>query len=102
MLSPKKSNTYLGVDILDMIRLTENTRKDRTCRHATGYGGGNPRHQQCQGKMIPAWLPSNGSSNDFACCNSSTGVRVRKKVAAASKIMALLIAHPTIMENKVS
>ena len=61
-----------------------------------------PAISNAKAKMIPAWLPSNGSSNDFACCNSSTGVRVRKKVAAASKIMALLMAHPTIMENKVS
>ena len=42
MLSQRNQNTDLRVDILDMIRLTENTRKDRTCRHTTGYGGGNP------------------------------------------------------------
>ena len=29
----RNQNTDLRVDILDMIRLTENTRKDRTCRH---------------------------------------------------------------------
>ena len=79
MLSPKKSKYLPWVDILDMIRLTENTRKDRTCRHSTGYGGEIPAISNARAKMIPAWLPSNGSSNDFACCNSSTGVRVRKK-----------------------
>ena len=61
-----------------------------------------PAISKASAKINPALFPNNGSSNDFACCSSSTCVFVLKKVAAANNIIALFIAHPTIMENNVS
>ena len=61
-----------------------------------------PAMSNAKANTMAALLPKSGSSKDFACCNSSTCMPLLKKVAAASRIIALLMAHPTIMEKSVS
>ena len=61
-----------------------------------------PAIRRAKAKTMPAASPNNGVSKDWACCNSSTGVPFWKKVDVANRIMALLMAHPTNMENMVS
>ena len=53
-------------------------------------------------KMFVALGPRSGCRSESACCNSFTGVFDAKKVAAASRIIALLIAQPTSIEKIVS
>lgn len=61
-----------------------------------------PANSRATAKTTVAWVPSSGSSSERACWSSSTGVRVRKRVEAASRIMALLMAQPTTIEKIVS
>ena len=61
-----------------------------------------PANRSATAKITAALLPSNGVSSELACSNSVTGVPLRKNVAAASSIIALLIAQPMTMESIVS
>jgi hypothetical protein len=61
-----------------------------------------PARSRATAKTTPEAPPSRGSSMDFACRSSSTGSRWLKNAAAARRIMALLMAHPTIIEKSVS
>ena len=61
-----------------------------------------PASRSAIAKMFVALFPSSGVSSDCAWERSPIWVPVRKNVDAASKIIALFIAHPTIIEKKVS
>ena len=61
-----------------------------------------PAKSRATAKICVALRPRSGCRSESACCNSSTGVFVTKKVAAASRIIALLIAQPTSIEKIVS
>ena len=61
-----------------------------------------PANNKANANTTAALSPNNGRNNDWACCNSSTGVPLAKKVVAANKIIALLMAHPMTIDNIVS
>ncbi len=61
-----------------------------------------PARSKAMAKMLAALLPKSGVKRACACERSSTTSCDEKKVVAAKIIMALLIAHPTIIENNVS
>jgi len=61
-----------------------------------------PASRSAPANMAPALFPTNGANNCCAWSSSSTAIFCLKKVAAASMIMAELIAQPIIMDNSVS
>ena len=61
-----------------------------------------PAKSSATANMIVALLPSSGRSSESACWSSVTGVFDTKKVAAASRIIALLMAQPITIERIVS
>ena len=61
-----------------------------------------PANNSAMAKTMLAAFPSRGFSICSACVRSVTGVFVTKNVAAAMRIIALLIAQPIIMETSVS
>ena len=61
-----------------------------------------PASRSAIAKMFAALFPSKGVSSDCAWESSSTWIPLRKNVEAASKIIALFIAQPTIIESNVS
>ena len=61
-----------------------------------------PASRSAPANMIPALFPTNGTNSCCAWSNSSTAIFCLKKVAAASIIMAELIAQPITIDNSVS
>ncbi len=61
-----------------------------------------PANKRAMANTTAAFAPNRGSKRLFACCKSSTINPSLKKVEAANKIIALLIAHPITIEKRVS
>ena len=61
-----------------------------------------PANRRATAKITAALLPNKGVNREFACSSSVTGVPLLKNVAAARRIMALLIAQPITMDRIVS
>ena len=61
-----------------------------------------PAKSNAMANKTAALLPNKGLSKSTACAKSSTFTLLAKNTAAATKIMALLIAQPMLMESSVS
>ena len=61
-----------------------------------------PANNKATAKITAALFPKSGCNKALASCYSLTVLPLLKKVAAANRIMALLIAQPIIMDKKVS
>ena len=61
-----------------------------------------PARSRAAANIIPALLPTNGTSNCCAWSNSSTGICSLKKVEAERRIIAELIPQPITIDRRVS
>lgn len=85
-----------------MIGFTKHAGKNGTGGHPTCHSRRDTCHQQSKGKDGSSLIAQQRLQQTLGLLQLFYSDMIGKKVAAASRIIALLMAHPTPIENKVS